>query len=93
MSEAHKLYSLLEVERETGVPQRSVLFLLEYYNEAIPFLVDGTRRRFPSEAIPVIAKLWREYTRGISEEKGSHPWHLEIVDALLHSLRKAPVGF
>ena len=88
MAETLKLYSLQEVERETGIPQRSILLLLDHYGNAIPFLVGGTRRRFPPEAIPVIVRFWREYTNGISEDGETYTWYLEIVDALLQSAKK-----
>jgi hypothetical protein len=67
--ETRKIYSIGDLVRETGSPQKSLTALLEHHGDTIPSLMDGDRRRYPTEAVPALLRLWREYQRGIKEDR------------------------
>jgi DNA-binding transcriptional MerR regulator len=83
--ETKRLYSIGDLVRETGIPQRSLTALLEHHGDAVPSLMDGDRRRYTPEAVSVLQRFWRSYKRGIKEEKVANTWHAETLDTLLKS--------
>jgi hypothetical protein len=71
-----KIYSMGDIVRETGIAQRNIILLLEHHGDSVPSLMDGERRRYPPEAIPMIKRLWRQYNAGVTEgEEESNRWH------------------
>ena len=80
--EPRKIYSVADLVRETGIPQKQVNLLLEHYGDEVPFLMDGERRRYTPEAIPVLSRLWREYKKGIKEDKTGSEWYGEALGRL-----------
>jgi len=88
MTKARKIFSLKQVERETGISASSILHLLKHYRDSIPHKRVGDHLRFPAEAIPTIVRLWREYTRGIQMGKDDHTWRAELVDLYIQSALK-----
>jgi len=77
-----KLYSISELVAETGVPRKLLILLLEQYEADIPSLMDRNGRRYPPEAVPAILRLWREYKRGIKEEKVEGAWFEETLEKI-----------
>ena len=65
--EPRKIFSMADIVRETGIAQRNLILLLEHYGDAVPTLMDGDRRKYPPEAVPVIKRLWRQYNSGVTE--------------------------
>lgn len=80
--EPRKIYSVADLVRETGIPQKQVNLLLEHHGDEVPFLMDGERRRYTPEAIPVLSRLWREYKKGIKEDKTGSEWYGEALERL-----------
>lgn len=80
--EPRKIYSVADLVRETGIPQKQVNLLLEHYGDEVPFLMDGERRRYTPEAIPVLSRLWREYKKGVKEDKTGSEWYGEALERL-----------
>jgi hypothetical protein len=80
--ETRKIYSVADLVRETGIPTKQVNNLLEHHGKEIPFLMDGDRRRFPPEAVSVLSRLWREYKKGLKEDKAESAWFGEALDKL-----------
>jgi hypothetical protein len=85
---ARKIYSITDLARETGIPQKQISVLLEHYEDEIPYLMDGERRRYPPEAVPVLARLWRRYKTGLKEDKSESEWYGEALDRLRESSAK-----
>jgi hypothetical protein len=84
--ETRKIYSVSDLVRETGIPLKSLTVLLEHHGDAIPYLMDGERRRYTPEAVPAIRRLWREYKAGIKEEKAvENAWFTETLDKVRES--------
>jgi hypothetical protein len=83
--EPRKIYSIADLVRETGIPNKQVNLLLEHHGDVIPFLMDGERRRYTPEAIPVLSRLWREYKKGIKEDKTGSKWYGEALGRLRDS--------
>jgi hypothetical protein len=78
-----KIYSMGDIVRETGITQRNVILLLEHYGDLVPSLMDGERRRYPPEAVPIIKRLWRQYNSGVTEgDAESNPWYDEALGEL-----------
>jgi hypothetical protein len=88
MTKSPWVFSLKQMERETGITTASILLLLEHYRDSIPYKLVGAQPRFPSEAIPIIVELWREYTRGIQIGKQSDFWYVDLVDLYILSAQK-----
>jgi hypothetical protein len=65
-----KIYSMGDIVRETGITQKNIILLLEHHGDSVPSLMDGERRRYPPEAVPVIKRLWRQYNSGIAAGNG-----------------------
>lgn len=65
--ELRKIYSMSDIVRETGITQRNIILLLEHYGDSVPSLMDGERRRYPPEAVPVIKRLWRQFNSGVTK--------------------------
>jgi hypothetical protein len=86
--ESRKIYSVADLVRATGIPTKHVNNLLEHHGNEIPFLMDGDRRRFPPEAVPVLSRLWREYKKGLKEDKAESAWFGEALDKLRDSSEK-----
>lgn len=80
--EPRKIYSVADLVRETGIPQKQVNLLLEHHGDEVPFLMDGERRRYTPEAIPVLSRLWREYKKGVREDKTGSEWYGEALERL-----------
>jgi hypothetical protein len=86
---ARKIYSVSDLARETGIPLKSLTVLLEHHGEAIPFLMDGERRRYTSDALPVIRRFWREYKAGIKEDEAvESAWFTDTLDKVRESSEK-----
>ncbi len=68
--ETRKLYSIGDLVRETGIPQKSLTALLEHHGDSVPSLMDGDRRRYTPEAVPVLQRFWRSYKRGYLQSSG-----------------------
>lgn len=83
-----KLYSIGDLVRETGIPQKSLTLLLEHHGEAVPSLMDGDRRRYTTEAVPVLSQLWRKYRRGIKEGPADGSWFEQTLDKMRESSEK-----
>lgn len=80
--ETRKIYSIADLVRETGIPQKQVNLLLEHYGNEIPFLMDGDRRRYTPEAVPILSRLWRDYKKGLKEDKAGSEWFGEALERL-----------
>ncbi len=86
--EPRKIYSIADLVRETGIPQKQVYLLLEHHGEEIPFLMDGERRRYTPEAVPILTRLWRQYGKGVKEDKRGSEWYGEALKKLRESSDK-----
>jgi hypothetical protein len=76
--ERRKIYSVADLVRETGITHKHITYLLEHYGDQIHFLMDGERRRYTPEAVPALLRFWREYRKGINEDKKrDSAWHRE----------------
>ncbi len=80
--EPRKIYSISDLVRETGIPQKQVNLLLEHHGKEIPFLIDGERRRYPPEAVPILSRLWRAYKKGLKEDKAGSAWYGEALERI-----------
>lgn len=80
--EPRKIYSIADLVRETGIPQKQVNLLLEHHGNEIPFLMDGERRRYTPEAVPILSRLWRAYKKGLKEDKDGSEWYGEALERL-----------
>lgn len=81
--EGRKFYSISELARETGIPQKSLNVLLEHHGAEIPFVMDGERRRFTPEAVSITQRFWRAFKAGISQERtSSDGWYSEILQRI-----------
>jgi len=78
-----KIHSGAEIVRETGIPQKDLVILLEHYGDRIPTLMDGERRRFPPESIRELKRAWREYHSSIEEvREPANQWFGSLMEEL-----------
>ena len=82
------LYTIGDLVQETGIQQRHINILLEHHGDEIPYLMDGTRRRYTPEAVPALARLWRQYKKGLEEDQTESAWYGEALDKLRDSSDK-----
>ncbi len=78
-----KIYSMGDIVRETGITQRNIILLLEHHGDSVPSLMDGERRRYPPEAVPVIKRLWRQYNSGVAAGNAEpNQWYEQALGEL-----------
>jgi hypothetical protein len=87
--ESKMIFSLADLVRETGIPYKFLTAIVEHHGPSIPCLMDGKQRRYTPDAIPVIARLWREYKASIKDDKvPAHQWYTDLMDHIRESSEK-----
>lgn len=84
-----RIYSISDLVQETGISRRNVVLLLEQFQDAVPTLMDGERRKYPPEAVATLKRLWRQYNSGIEQgEPESNEWFEKALSGLTSASTK-----